>query len=263
MFELISLNIQGSKLLQFTIDGPALRMKRAGEATRWFPLRRIRQVCITGEPATGMDTLFKLAEKRIPVTLFSASGKLRCQLLHPDTQVSELLQLLEEAEHDIALEQAHQSWYEHHCLQAYARVGASRGCSKLAHQIYTQGLGEVLNEYDLKDSHRQAADWMHGISQSGINRLLDEYSIPLHGKYRSLLHHQLSKIAWPLEQQAALRWLVHNQGLPATPANLHRAMGELEQELLPWFSRCMNQLLISLEQASYTPTLAARKRRHA
>ena len=110
MYELISLNIQGSKILQFYIDGPALRLRRQGEATRWFPLRRIRQICITGELANGAETLVKLAEKRIPITLFSASGKLLCQMIHPDSAPAELTQLLDEVSHDVALADAYQQW---------------------------------------------------------------------------------------------------------------------------------------------------------
>lgn len=262
MYELISLNIQGSKILQFYIDGPALRLRREGEATRWFPLRRIRQVCITGELANGIETLIKLAEKRIPVTLFSASGKLLCQMIHPDTAPAELTQLLDEVSHDIALEETYNQWYENTRLQAYAYVGVSRGCTKLAHEVFTQELGQILNRYQLKETHDQALSWMQGISQTGIARVLDEKGIPLHGQHRTRLHHQLSKISWPIEQQAAYRWLVHNHHQPVTPRNLHHAMGQLEQELIPWFSRSLHQLQSALEQASYTPTVNQIKRRY-
>ena len=64
------------------------------------------------------------------------------------------------------------------------------------------------------------------------------------------------------EQQAAYRWLVRNHHQPVTPRNLHHAMGQLEQELIPWFSRCLHQLQSVLEQASYTPTINQRKRRY-
>lgn len=260
MYELISLNIQGNKILQFCIDGPALRLRRQGEATRWFPLRRIRQICITGDLATGTETLIKLAEKRIPVTLFSATGKLLCQMIHPDAAPAELTQLLDEASHDVALQQAYEHWYENTRLQAYAYVGASRGCVKLAHEVYTQELGEVLNHYQLKETHQQATSWMHGISQTGISRVLDEKGIDLHGQHRSRLQHQLSKISWPIEQQAAYRWLIRNHHQPVTPRNLHHALGQLEQELIPWFARCLHQLQSALEQASYTATADQKKR---
>lgn len=263
MHELISLNIQGNKILHLSIDGPALRLRLQGEATRWFPLRRIRHLCITGELNTGTEVLIKLAEKRIPVTIFSSSGKLLCQMLHPDSEVSEFSQLLEEAEYDIALKQAYADWFENTSLQAYAYVGVRRGCVKLAQAVFEQELGETLNYYQLKDSHNQAAQWMNGISQTGITRAITEKGVPLHGIHRSQLHHQLSEISWPIEQQAAYRWLVNNNHQPITPRALHHALGQLEQELLPWFARCLHQLQSTLEQASYTPTTTSRQRRYA
>lgn len=40
-------------------------------------------------------------------------------------------------------------------------------------------------------------------------------------------------------------------------------MGELEQLLMPWFERCLNQLQSGLEQASYTATVGSTNRRFA
>lgn len=263
MPNLVSINIQAAKLVQFYIDGPALRIRREGEATRWFPLRRIRQICITGQLEVGLETLFKLAEVRIPVTLFTASGRLRCQLLHPQSQLADLTQLLEESKHDIALKDIQEQWYENSRLQAYAYVGVSKGCVKLAHKDFVQKQGEKLNRYLLKITHQNAVGWMQGISQTGITRLLDKKGLPLHGTERSQLHRQLSEIAWPIEQQAAYRWLVRNKNKAASQRNLHNAMGELEQLLMPWFERCLNQLQSGLEQASYTATVGSTNRRFA
>lgn len=261
--DLVSINIQAAKLVQFYIDGPALRIRREGEATRWFPLRRIRQICITGQLEVSLETLFKLAEVRIPVTLFTASGRLRCQLLHPQSQLADLTQLLEESKHDIALKDIQEQWYENSRLQAYAYVGVGKGCVKLAHKDFVQKQGEKLNRYLLKITHQKAAEWMQGISQTGITRLLDKKGLPLHGTERSQLHKKLSEIAWPIEQQAAYRWLVRNKNKAASQRNLHNAMGELEQLLMPWFERCLNQLQSGLEQASYTATVGSTNRRFA
>lgn len=161
MPNLVSINIQAAQLVQFYIDGPALRIRREGEATRWFPLRRIRQICITGQLEVGLETLFKLAEVRIPVTLFTASGRLRCQLLHPQSQPADLTQLLEESKHDIALQEVQEQWYENSRLQAYAYVGVSKGCVKLAHKDFVQKQGEKLNRYLLKITHQNAANYIN------------------------------------------------------------------------------------------------------
>lgn len=261
MSDMISLSLQGASITLFKLDGPALRLKRQGEATRWFPLRRLRHVCITGQLTTGLETLFKLAEKRIPVTLFSTNGELRCQLLHPHSSTAGFSQLLEESEHDAALKDAREQWLINSQLQAFAHVGIQKGDIRLAKAAFTQQLGEMLNKLKLQQSYADAEQWMHGISQTGINRLLDSECQHLHGQQRSTLHNQLNQITWPLTQEATFNWLIKNQHKAATPANLHNAFSELEQTLMPWFKRCLAHLETALEQASYSPTVNTRQRR--
>lgn len=262
MHELISLTLRGASLTTFTLDGPALRVKRQGEATRWFPLRRLRQVCITGQPATGMETLLKLASKRIPVTVFSHNGELVCQLLHPDTETADLNQLLEEAQHDIALTHAREEWFEHALLRAYARVGIKKGDSRLAMQAFIETLRHQLKSLELRETHTEAVKWLLGISQTGITRLLDEKSLPLHGSLRHPLHFQLSEIAKPLVRQTAFDWVVENRFKRVTPGSLQQAFQVFQTLHLPWLAQCLQHLQTALEQASYTPTLEQRKRWH-
>lgn len=262
MHESISLTLKGASLTYFSLDGPALRIKRQGEATRWFPLRRLRQVCITGQPATGMETLLKLANKRIPVTVFSATGELICQLLHPETSTTDLNQLLEESQQDVALSSARAEWLEHALLRAHARVGIKKGDSRLARKAHEEAQGQQLNQLALRETHTEACKWLLGISQTGITRLLDEKSLPLHGSLRHQLHLQLCEIAHPLVQQTALEWLLKNRYKRVTPGSLQQAFQTFQTQHLPWLASCLNHLETALEQASYTPTLEKRKRWH-
>ena len=262
MHESISLTLKGSSLTYFALDGPALRVKRDGEATRWFPLRRLRQVCITGQPSTGMETLLKLANKRIPVTVFSATGELICQLLHPETAITDLNQLLEESSRDVALADARAAWLEHALLRAYGRAGIKKGDSRLAKNAFMEYLGQRLNQLGLQETHTEACKWLLGISQTGITRLLDEKSLPLHGSLRHQLHLQLCEIARPLVQHTAWLWLENNPGKRVTPASLQSAFQTFQTQHLPWLTGCLNHLETALEQASYTPTLEQHKRWH-
>lgn len=263
MAELQSLNILASKITYFKIDGPALRLRLQGQASRWFPLRKIRQVCITGDLTTGTETLFKLAEQRIPVTLFSLSGKFRCQIIHPQTATTSLPQLLEEAEHDPALQQAYAHWHENTSLQIYANLGVTKGCPKLAQKTFTEQLGQALNQNKLKKLFNHLNEWLQGVNQANLAKALDAAGVPLHGKQRYQLQKVLTQLTQPIKQTTAYNWLANNPGKQPTPNNLQHAMAQLERQLNHQLSSWLNQLYLQLEQASYTPTVERKPRKRA
>jgi len=260
MYELISLNIQGNRIEQLSIDGPALRLRLQGEATRWFPLRRIRHLCITGELNSSTETLLKLAQKRILITLFSSCGKLQCQIFHPLNETPQLVHLIDECANDLALASARNNWYENALLQSFAYTGFNRGCSKLAIKSFRKNLSIILRTKQIRPQFKTVNLWMSGIAQVAIVRLFCEKTIPLFGRERNRLRRQLAEISRPLVQQASLYWIVQNPDIDPSPARLAYDMGKFEHHLTPWLSRCINELELALEQASFTPTVEQTRR---
>lgn len=94
--DLKPLYLCGAQPLEVALDGPALCVDSAEQASRLFPLRRISRVIVSGEVRWSTEALLACAEHGITITFLDAEGAVRARWIGRVTERSGLRQRLDD-----------------------------------------------------------------------------------------------------------------------------------------------------------------------
>ena len=196
--------------LAVSLDGPALRVSRAGCANQRYPLRRISRVMVSGDASWSTDALLACADEGIGVCFLEADGMPRARWIGRATKRSELAQRWQDF-----LDR--QDWPD---LYTQWRIATSRravrfcawrmgwsptGDPRTMHQVICKATRAVANAAEL----RTVRGRLYGLAQA---RALEELGkAGLSARDVSLTHLVLDlvlTIQWGLRPELT-RWLVH------------------------------------------------------
>jgi hypothetical protein len=164
--------INGNKLQQLDLDGPALRIALQEQSTRLFPLRRLARIHVIGELHCGFEALLHCAEKQIPVAFFGQKGKLRCQLYYPVFENSVLAHWLEHIEFDHEIRKLYDGWMHLQKLHLLGNIGCRDGANTCRQDLAEQRLHHLLNKHWSRTQQHEAREWLQGMLTVHISQMI-------------------------------------------------------------------------------------------
>jgi hypothetical protein len=125
------LYLDGSKRMHVALDGPALRVVKAGRANGQFPLRLVSRVVVRGQVSWSTTALTACMDEGIPVTFLSRDGSVRGVCLGPAGRDASVNRLLDEMLGRPDWREGHENWRRaaerRAILKVIRRFGLSAG----------------------------------------------------------------------------------------------------------------------------------------
>ena len=206
------LYLHADRPLAVSLDGPALRISRAGYADQRFPLRRVSRVMVSGDASWSTGALLVCADEGINVCFLKADGMPRARWIGRATKRGELAQRWQDF-----LDRP--DWPD---LYTQWRIAASRravrfcawrmgwsptGDPRTMHQAICEATRAVVDAAELSATRRR----LYGLAQA---RAFEELGkVGLNARDVSIAHlvpDLVAAIQWGLRPELT-RWMTHRR----------------------------------------------------